>query len=152
MNSVVISDTSCIIAFNRIGRLEILHAVFPIIITTKEVQEEYGKPFPLWISVKEVKDLNKKYELEKVLDKGEASAIALAVETKDSLLIIDEKKGRNIAKENHLNIIGTLKILLLAKQKGVINSVAEIITLMEQNHFRFSKNIKESLLKEAEEL
>jgi len=152
MHSVIISDTSCLIAFDRINRLEILHAVFPIIITTKEVQDEYGKPFPGWISITEVKDKSKKLELEKSLDKGEASAIALAVETKNSILIIDEKKGRAIAEKNHLHIIGTLKILLLAKQKGIIDSLSEIIALLEKNNFRFSKNIKEKMLSEAGEL
>jgi predicted nucleic acid-binding protein len=54
------------------------------------------------------------------LDTGEASAIALAMETVNSTLIIDEKKGRKFAKNLGLQIIGTLKILLLAKQHRLI--------------------------------
>ena len=80
-----------------------------------------------------------------------ASAIALALEIKDCLLIIDEKKGRKLAKELKIKIIGTLKTILLAKQKGVITSVKSIIEQLENHNFRFAKNISEEILIEAGE-
>lgn len=150
-NKVIISDTSCLIAFDRINRLEILHQTFPVIITTKEVFFEFGKSFPAWIKIMEVKNQNQKEKLEKIIDKGEASAIALALETNHSVLIIDEKKGRRLAKELGIEIIGSLKVLLIAKQKGIIVSVKEIIQELEQANFRFSKTIVNELLNLAKE-
>src|SRR5438132_6652645 len=115
MNRAVISDTSCLIALERIQRLEILKDVFSEIITTKEVKREFGKPLPKWIVIKNAKDSRKKMELTNLLDAGEASAIALVLETKNTLLIIDEKKGRRIARELKIAVIGTLRVLLFAK-------------------------------------
>ncbi|OKS87869.1 hypothetical protein RG47T_3332 [Mucilaginibacter polytrichastri] len=74
----------------------------------------------------------------------------MALEIK-AILIIDERKGRSVAKAMDIKIMGTLKVLLLAKQKGVINSVKEIIDLLEEHSFRFSKNIKDEVLKLANE-
>lgn len=148
---IIISDTSCLIAFDRINKLEILHKTFPEIITTKEVEQEFGKPLPLWISIQPVADKKKILELETLVDRGEASAIALALETTDCILIIDEKKGRKVATELHIEIIGTLKTLLIAKQKSVINSVKEVITELEKVNFRFSKVVVMEILKQSGE-
>ena len=151
-DKIIISDTTCLIALERIGKLHILKDTFTEILTTQEVSEEFGKQFPDWISIKKVENLGQQIELEKILDKGEASAIALSLETPNSILIIDEKKGRAIATEYHLKIIGTLKVLLKAKEKGCIPSVKEIIKQLEQSNFWFSKPLVESRLKEAHEM
>ncbi|HYV93238.1 MAG TPA: hypothetical protein VE978_15800 [Chitinophagales bacterium] len=73
---IIISDTTCLIALDRIGKLHILKDTFTEILTTQEVSEEFGKQFPDWISIKKVENLTQQIELEKILDKGEASAIA----------------------------------------------------------------------------
>ena len=51
------------------------------------------------------------------LDRGEAEAIALALESKADALLIDELDGRAIARKHGLSVLGTLGILLLAKQR-----------------------------------
>ena len=152
MSKIIISDTSCLIALDRIKQLELLHRTFTSIITTNEVQAEFGSTLPSWISIHDVKDTNKLRELESIIDKGEASAIALALETNDSVLIIDERKGRKLARELNINIIGTLKILLIAKKKGIVPSVKQLIEQLEKNNFRFSKPIINEILKEAGEI
>lgn len=68
-----------------------------------------------------------------------------------SILIIDEKKGRKVAIENHLEVIGTLRVLLLAKEKHVILSVKETITELAKRNFRFSQEIIKQILLEAKE-
>lgn len=107
-NSVIISDTSCLIALDRIGQLEILHKLFSTITTTFDVQKEFEKPLPNWISIKQVENKERIRELEQTLDTGEASAISLALETAHSILIIDEKRGRSVARRfqsgNHWHI------------------------------------------------
>ncbi len=97
MQKTILSDTSCLIILNKIGELELVHRVFGKIVITDDVANEYGLQLPEWISIRNPQ--NKKYKqiLEASVDKGEASAIALAVESSDCLLIIDDLKGRNLA-------------------------------------------------------
>jgi uncharacterized protein len=151
MNRFIISDTSCLIALDRINKLELLGQVFTNIITTKEVQEEFGRALPSWIVVHEVKDKSRKNSLSELVDKGEASAIALALEIENSVLIIDEKKGRKLAAELRLEIIGTLRILLLAKQKGIIPNVTSLIHDLEKMNFRFSQTLVQEIVSLAGE-
>lgn len=80
MDKIIISDTSCLIALSKINQLEILRSLYSQIIITKEVFTEYGSPLPDWIMIFEVKNTQKRAELEERLDKGEASSIALALE------------------------------------------------------------------------
>lgn len=150
-DKIIIADTSCLIAFDRINKLDILQKTFSEIVTTKEVAEEFGKNIPHWLLISQIKNIRKKEELEKIVDSGEASAIALAIETKNSVLIIDERKGRKLAIDLHIEIIGTLRVILIAKQKGVIRSVKEIIQQFEQANFRFSRTIAKEILKIAGE-
>ncbi|MFN6087744.1 MAG: DUF3368 domain-containing protein [Cyclobacteriaceae bacterium] len=152
MNKVIISDASCLIALDEIGQIEFLKSVFPQIVTTNEVSAEFGKELPTWISVKTLQNSAKRNELELVLDAGEASAIALALENpKQSILIIDEKKGRKIAKQYNLEIIGTLRVLLLAKQNGVIPSVKNLVAELTRKRFRFTNAVVNQILEEANE-
>lgn len=152
MNNAIISDTSCLIALDRINRLDILQSLFSRILTTPEVQAEFGKILPDWIHVQSVKDLTLQKRFEQLVDIGEASALTLVKEYENAILIIDEKKGRRIARENNIRIIGTLQILLIAKQKKIISGVKPIILELSKHQFRFSKQLIEVLLKEAGEI
>lgn len=147
---VIIADTSCLIIYERINKLEILQGTFSELIVTKEVAEEYGE-LPNWMKIIELKDDEQYLKLAKNLGKGEASSIALALEVENSLLIIDEKKGRKIAEELGVEIIGSLGILIKAKDKGIIQSVKEVIALIEKTNFRISEAVKKKVLNEAGE-
>lgn len=146
MSVLIISDTSCLIALDRINQLDLLQELFQQIVTTQEVKEEFGKELPEWIQIIAVQNTDKVQELEAVLDKGEASAIALALETERSLLIIDEKKGRKVAQSLNIEIIGTLKVIQMAKQKGIIKSARPLIKDLQKAGFRFSPMIVKILL------
>lgn len=151
MPKIIISDTSCLIALNRIGRLDVLHKTFLTIHITQIVAEEFQELLPSWIKVEEITDFNRFEQLKSVLDPGEASAITLALETEGSILIIDEKKGRKIAVDLNLTIIGTLKVLLIAKNKGVLSSVKQVILELQHHSFRFNKAIVDEVLRLAGE-
>ncbi|MCB0846853.1 MAG: DUF3368 domain-containing protein [Bacteroidetes bacterium] len=146
----IIADTSCLIIYDKIKQFEILHKTFPNLIVTQQVAEEFGD-LPGWISIVKISDNQQYLKLSESLGKGEASSITLALEEKNSLLIIDEKKGRKIAKELQIEIIGSLGILLKAKEKGIIKSVREILDSIDNTNFRVSDPIKQKLLKEAGE-
>ena len=83
---------------------------------------------------------------------GEAEAITLAVEVEADRLLIDERLGRQAAKDFGLKITGVLGILLLSKRQNLITAVKPIIeNLMSQASFRISSQLYEDVLHEAGE-
>ena len=151
MPSAILSDTSCLILLEKIGELEVLHELFGAIITTPEVAAEFGLPLPVWVTVKPV--INRKYQsiIEASVDQGEASAIALAVEQDDCLLIIDDLKGRKFAQQIGLSITGTFGVLLEAKRAGIVPLVKPILEKIKQTNFRISAKLEAVVLAQAQE-
>lgn len=148
MNQIVIADASCLIVLQNIQRLNLLESLFGEIFITSVVEAEYGLSLPSWIKIEPVQDLTRQTLLEINLDKGEASSIALCLEKTDCLLVIDERKGRRIAKQLNLKIVGTLGIIIKAKENGLIGSLPDVLTELENVGFHLSKNLKEKLLDE----
>jgi predicted nucleic acid-binding protein len=146
MDKVIISDTSCLIVLTNIGLLHILKDLYGEILITSEVYEEFGGILPDWVIILDVKDKVKQADIELRLDKGESSSIALALEIPDSILIIDEIKGRNIAKSFNIKIIGTVGVLLLASDKGLIKDVISVILKLVNKGFRLSDKLLNKII------
>lgn len=150
MPNVIVSDTSCLILFYKIGELELLKKLFGKIHITDTVSKEFNKPVPSWIEVIQLKtDIYK--GLSGYLDPGEATTIALALEHDDSLVIIDEIKGRKAAKEMGISVTGSLGVLVAAKRKGYLDAVKPIIDKIQKTNFRVSNELIERILQEAKE-
>ncbi|CAA6811957.1 MAG: Unknown protein [uncultured Sulfurovum sp.] len=97
---------------------------------------------------KEISDMALFTLLDGILDKGESEAIVLAKEL-GLILLIDEKKGRGIAKNMGLDIIGLLGILILNVKKSLILKDEALVILEEIKglKFRVSQKLEESFLK-----
>ncbi len=151
MRKVIISDTSTLILFHKIEEILILQKLYGELITTPEVAEEFGEELPNWIKVQAVSD--KKYQklLELQIDSGEASAIALATEFNDVLLLLDDLKARKLAEKLQLNFTGTLGIIYKAKKVNVIEKVKPIIDKLLSTDFRISDKIVEEILRLSNE-
>jgi predicted nucleic acid-binding protein len=65
------------------------------------------------------------------LDQGEAQVLTLAEERAARLVIIDERKGRQYAQRLELPVTGTLGLLLLAKEKGLITDLAPLLAELQ---------------------
>ena len=87
-DKIVISDTAYLIGLTNIGQLNILREMYGSIIVTPEVMKEYGILLPEWVAIQEVSDLTKMTVFDKFIGLGESSAIALAIEVENSLLIL----------------------------------------------------------------
>ncbi len=86
------------------------------------------------------------------LGSGETAAIDLALEIKADLLLIDEKKGREVARRHGLIAGGLLGELLHAKQRGWIADLkGEILLLRTEARFFISAELERLILKEAGE-
>lgn len=143
---VVIADASCLIVLHNIRELSLLQKLFGEVSITEEVRAEFGLDLPEWTKVKKVTNKIQQKAINLILDAGEASSIALALETENSLLIIDERKGRRIAMEFGVSIVGTLGIILRAKEKGLIDSVENLLLKLEKVDFRISDELKAKIL------
>ncbi len=145
-----IIDTSIVIALSNIGRLELLRELFPNVLVPKAVAEEYGEPLPSWIEVLEVKHKHLVQVLLEYLHRGEAEAIALAVELQGVVIALDDKKARRAARRLGLRVIGTLGILILAKKKGLLSDLREEIGKLLHTSFWLSQDVIQEALKRAE--
>ena len=146
-NNAIISDTSCLIALANIDKLHLLQKIYYNIFITPEVAKEYKKDLPNWIFVKDVKhkELTAKI-LKSGLHEGESSSIALAIETKNSTLIIDEKQARNHALKLGLNITGTVSIIAKAYDKGFIDNYDSVYNELRKTNFRFSQETQDKAI------
>ena len=135
----VVADASCLIVLQNIREPSLLQKLFGEVFITQEVNKEFGVNLPEWIKIKKVQNKVQQKALTLILDAGEASSIALCLETANSLLIIDEKKGRRIARQLNLKISGTLGVILRAKEKRLINSVEELLTKLKTRTSEFRR-------------
>ena len=151
MSKIVISDTSCFIVLSKIGHLELLQQLFSNIITTPEIANEFGETLPDWVEIVSVQDKHKQRLFENQVDIGEASAMALALEIENSLLIIDDYKARRLAKNLNIDYKGTIGIIILAKQKGIIDSIKPVLAKIKETDFRISSDLELQALIQANE-
>jgi predicted nucleic acid-binding protein len=126
---IVVTDTSPIINLAAIGQIELLHLLYGILVIPQGVYEEIvvlgaGQPganevqSAHWIQTQPITDVVLVQQLRRDLDKGESEAIALAIEIQADRLLMDERRGRIIAKQHGLSVIGLLGMLVLAKHHG----------------------------------
>lgn len=151
MPSYVIADASVLIIFDKLKRFDILQRIYQNIYTTTEISQEFNRPLPVWIKVEPVKDQKYLKFIRTQVDLGEASAIALAAEKDDALLIPDDLKARKLARQLGMSFTGTLGVINKAKELGIINKIKPLIEQLREIDFRVSENIIENLLKRNNE-
>ena len=151
MPKAIISDTSCFIILTNIGELELLQKVYGQIVTTPEIVAEFGETLPEWVEIVEVRDKYRQTILGLQIDKGESSAIALALETPNSVVILDDYKARRIAERLGITLTGTIGVIIKAKLNRVIPSIKPLLEKIKRTDFRLSDEIETQALKEAGE-
>jgi predicted nucleic acid-binding protein len=83
------------------------------------------------------------------LDEGEAAVIALAESLHADLLLIDERKGVNIARRKGLRVTGTLGLLEMAAQERLID-FADAVERLRRTTFRSPEELLAAMLKKHE--
>ena len=157
---VIISDTSTISNLIQLGEIELLNRLLGSIFIPQQVYDELAR-LPAqkavverldWLKVVAIKDHQFYSNLLEKIDPGEAGAITLAIELQAELLVMDEKKGRQIAAQYRLPVIGLLGLLLEAKQENLLNAVKPLIDrLIYETGFRISPNLYQEILRRAGE-
>ena len=147
----IIVDTSCLIILSKINELYLLKLLYGEVLITDTIAKEFDEPLPNWIIICPIKFNEKEFLFEKRIDKGEASAIILALEKTNSTIIIDDFKGRASAKELGIKVTGTMGIIISAKNKKLIPSIKPILEKIKETNFYISKELENEALGLAEE-
>lgn len=143
---VVIADASCLILLNNLVMLDLLAKLYGEIWIIDAVKIEYGLPLPPFISIQNPTEVEQLNLLLQKLDRGEASSIALALENPGSLIIIDEKKGRQIASSMGLDLTGTLGVLSEAAKRELLVVDVKLVKQLDFFGFRLSAELKKEFL------
>ena len=159
---IVVSNASPLIALSNVGLLQVLEELFggvyiPAGVWREVVNEGRERPGARdvtnaeWIKQREVQDTIAVYILQERLDQGESEAIVLALETGADVILLDDKRARKIAQGRGLNVIGTLGVLLRAKEIGYIDAVKPYLDKLVLSGFLVSPRLYAVVLKKAGE-
>ncbi len=156
MRSTIVSDSTTLIILGKIERYDLLENLFDKVYIPSEVMREVSKKsdgvshkimaYTLFETKRVSNEITLKM-LDGILDSGESEAIVLAKEMQ-CILLIDEKKGRTIAKTMGLDIIGLLGVLIAnVKREAITRTEAiEILDTIKREKFRISKKLEEHFL------
>jgi predicted nucleic acid-binding protein len=126
----VISDCSSLSNLINIGTIDILKELYKSVAITPQILEEYKEGFtgelPDWIQIKGIKNIELYNKINEKYGEGESSAIVYALENPNTLIIIDDQRPKEYAKNEYgLPTIGTIGIIRQAVDKNIIKSKVE---------------------------
>lgn len=157
-NGLVIADAGPIFSLAVINRLRLLNDLFDHIKIPKAVWKEITlqKDATFHTDIidffkNKVIDIKGFNELTFMMDYGESEALILYKEQKANFLLIDDKKARRVAENFGMNCIGTLGLLLISKEKGLIDELRPLFLEFLRNKRFYSINLLNRLLIENNE-
>lgn len=160
---IVVSDASPLIALAAVNQIELLRCLYGRVLVPEAVRREVVEQNPgapgaaqvqtaEWIQAEPVQDRILVEALRIELDRGEAEAIALAVERRADLLLMDERRGRSAAVRLGRRVVGVLGLLIEAKHKEHLPEVKPVLEALERDAgFRISRELYARVLAEAGE-
>ena len=155
---LIVADTGPLIGLAIAGRLGILSTLFARVLIPRavldELQLEASRPGSRalskakaegWFATEDVPDTADVAKLSDLLDRGEAEAIVLA-QSKEARLLIDERKGRAVARSRGITVVGTGGVLLMAKRKHVIDRIEPVLDDLASHGYRLRDDLRRELL------
>lgn len=153
MKSPVVSNASPLIALHQIGQLTLLPQLFETIFIPTAVMAEITtvSPKPDWLQQKILTQPVGSQILRASLGPGESETISLALESGCTLVLLDDRPARRLAQTLGLSTIGTLGILLAAKQRGFVPALLPLLDNLRAYNFRIADSLYDLVLKDAGE-
>lgn len=162
MKALIVADTGPLIILAKIGQLSLLTQRYQRICIPQTVLHEatvlnhkpasqaitaFVDTHPDTIAISDDMTQDDADYLDFGLDAGETQAILLAKQQHCPVLL-DEKRGRNAAKREHVEVLGTVGLLLAAKREGLIPAIAPLLDAMQAHDYRLA----DTLVAEAKRL
>ena len=158
----VICNATPLIAFARINRLDLLRKVAGNLIIPEAVACEIADyddrrtgaialSQETWISIATVQTEQQVRLLLATLDRGESEVIALALELRPKLILMDELTGRKVAESLDLKVCGSVGLLIKAKQIGEIAAVKPLLDEMKKQGIYYGGRFIDAVLRTVNE-
>lgn len=155
---IVVADTGVLISLGLISKIELIEKVFGELYIAEGVWKElhdYDNPDFVLSQFEKLKDkvvpIRTKNYLSVIMDYGESESVILYEELQADFLLIDDSKARTIAETLNVSCIGTLGLLLKAKEKGLIDELKPVFKEFLLNGRFFSKRLLNEVLKRSNE-
>ena len=161
---MIVADTGPLIALARVKRLDLLTRLYTRVVVPPAVRAEFaiesGHPDAAVlvaalrtnrIVVQSSTQPEVIADLARVLDPGEAEAIALAEQQSPRFLLIDEAKGRRIARQRGIPVVGVAGVLIAAKSEGALAAVGPVLSELSACGYRLAPRLVASVPAEAHE-
>lgn len=150
-DALVVADASPIIGLGRAGHLHLLPAVFATVTAPPAVVAEVGQR-PAWLRSVEVEH-PAEAELLRALSfgRGESEVLAVALRRPGAVALLDEKRARGFASARGVAVVGTVGVVLRARQRGVIAAVRPVLDDLIGSGFRLSESLYRAALSRAGE-
>jgi uncharacterized protein len=160
--SRIVCNSGPVIALGILNRLDLLKALFSEVLIPQAVQQEIQQGganqlgLPAFKDAEWIRVLPFKGErnalLESLLDVGESAVISLARQEQVTLVLLDERKARKVARDIYgLQVIGTARILVEAKRSGLLKEIAPLFGKLRQEGYWIHDSIVQAALKEVQE-
>lgn len=150
---IIIADTGALITLIHLGHLALIEKIFGDFYIAKAVWNElndYDNPefdFSVLETLKpRVKEIKSKNHLSVIMDYGESESVILYEELGADFLLIEDNKARQIAESLNINCIGTLGILIKARQEGLLKELRPMFEKMLNSGRFFSKKLLNDIL------
>jgi predicted nucleic acid-binding protein len=149
---LAVSNTSPLRYLIAIEHANLLYNLFDRVLAPPGVAAELADPAappavrdwiaspPAWFEVRRLATAPG-VEIGASLDRGEAEAIQLASESAADVLVMDEWKGRSVARARGLPLIGALGVLGAAYQRRFIDDPMVLLANMRRHGFRASEQL-----------
>jgi hypothetical protein len=160
---IIVSNTTPLIGLASIQRFDLLRQLFGEVCIPQAVYDEAvlagreagGAKHEVstvnWIKTIGVQDRLAVEVLLDDMDLGEAETIVLARELGADWVLMDEKKGRRKLEQLGVKKVGTLGILLKAKQLGLLAVIRPEVEQLHRQGFSISQNVIDEVLHKAHE-
>jgi predicted nucleic acid-binding protein len=155
---IVVSDTSPLNYLILVNAIDVLPTLFGEVHVPPKIVEElqrsrapspvktWAASLPAWVRIQSP---STKLVTSVRLDPGEAQAIALAKELQADVILIDERKGRRVAKDHGLRAIGTLTVLEFAAERDLLDLKAATDALQSTTFHIATEQINAALKRDT---
>lgn len=144
-----VSDSSPLIVFHQIERLELINAVLGNVlippVVASEIAPSLGEP-PEWVQVRRHAQPRGPEPWWSSLDPGEIAAISLAIEVSAPRILIDDLPARHIAEHLGLHVVGSLGLLLDAYRLRLLGDIQPVLDAMIEVRFHIGRSLYEEIL------